>query len=194
MDELIQAMSIAELETFKTTYKENDSIVKIIEGYIEVKTRQEAQEKAKADFAKAIGKLVDKLPHPDDVHNVYLRWAEVEVPIPNSELVELSEDVCKANGLEVGTKRQPTHKVYQWQVELNKGFTVGKSAATPTTSKRAITLHKRDGLSLTFIGNFPMASKACEHLKLLLGGDSATRVLQREGYIVDPYAGTDFTC
>ena len=154
--------------------------------------RQEAQAKAKADFEKTIGKLINKLPHPEDVHNVYLRWSEVDEAIPDSELVEV--EVTNAEGIKSMEMRQPMVKVMQWVVELNKGFTVGKGAsATPTTTKRAVTVNKRNGQTLEFVGNFPSASKACEYLKLIIGGDSATRVLARDGYILDPYTGTDFT-
>jgi len=202
MDELIQAMSIAELENFKTTYKDNGSITKIVDGYIEVKARQEAQARAKEDFSKAIGKLVAKLPHPDDVHNIYLAWREVEVEDTTHEGEEVELVVTPAVVNDEGNittpavmgkeRRYPKVMVYQWVVELNKGFSVGK-ASQVTTSKRAITLNKRNGQALEFIGNFLSASKACESLKIPIGGDSATRVLNREGYILDAYTGTDFT-
>ncbi len=185
MDELIQAMSIAELTNFKATYKENESITKIIEGYIEVKTRQEAQAKAQADFAKAIAKLADKLSHPEDIHNVYLAWAKGEEPIPDSEPEEVMVDGEP-------TMRQPMQEVWGWHVEVNKGFQVTRGTSTPVASKRSITLNKRDGQTLNFVGNYLSASKACEALSIPVGSDSATRVLQRDGYILDPYTGTDF--
>lgn len=186
MDELIQAMSIPELVDFKTKYEGNESVTKILDGYIEVKTRQEAQAKAKADFEKAIGKMLGKLPHPDDVHNIYMRWAKHDEPIPDSEAVEVMIDG-------EAVMRQPVEEVWGWEVETNKGFSVGRSTTTLTASKRAVTVNKRDGQSLVMVGNFPSASKACEHLGITLGGDSATRVLNREGYILDAYMGTDFT-
>jgi len=186
MDELIQAMSIAELGTFKEQYKDNESIITIIDGYLEVKVKQEAQEKAKADFTKVIAKMVNKLPHPEDIHNIHMRWAEVEVEDTTAEAEEVEIDGVKE-------LRYPKHTEHQWIVELNKGFTVGKASGQPTASKRAITVHKRNGTQLEFVGNFPSASKACEHLNTPTGGDSATRVLSRDGYIADPYTGTDFT-
>ena len=189
MDELIQAMSIPELEDFKEHYKNSESVTKIIDGYIEVKTRQEAQAKAKADFEKAIGKLLGKLPHPEDVHNIYMRWAKHDEPIPDSEAVEVMVDGKPE-------MRQPMQEVWGWEVETNKGFSVGRTTrpdGTAIASKRAITVNKRQGQALEFVGNYPSASKACEHLGITLGGDSATRVLNREGYILDAYTGTDFT-
>lgn len=204
MDELIQAMSIPELQKFKGQYSDNDSIVKIVDGYIEVKQKQVAQEKAKADFTRVIARLINKLPHPNDVHNVYMRWAEVEVEDTSGEpeMVNITtkEAVLDKDGSVIESAvseeqpRYPKHMEYQWVVELNKGFRVGAGATgEASVSKRAVTLNKRDGQQLTFVGNFPSASKACEHLKIALGGDSATRVLNREGYILDPYTGTDYT-
>lgn len=203
MDELIQAMSIAELQTFKTTYQENASIQTIIDGYIEVKVKQETQAKAKNAFGNQISKMVDKLPHPDDVHNVYLAWREVDVEDTSQEpemvdvvvtqaVVDGAGNITTPAAIEP-QPRYPTHKVYQWVVELNKGFQVGRVANNqPTTNKRAITLHKRNGVSLELVGNFTSASKACDHLKITIGGDSAPRVLARDGYILDPYTGTDY--
>ena len=107
-------------------------------------------------------------------------------------------EVTKPDGTKVVETRQPTTKELKWVVEVNKGFQVGKSTSASTgnkttTSKRAITVSKRQGNTLTPVGNFPSASKACEYLKLDTGGDSATRVLTREGYILDAYTGTDYT-
>ena len=204
MDELIQAMSIAELKTFRVQYQSNESIVKILDGYIEVKEREEAEAKARADFAKAIGKLTEKLPHPEDIHNVYLVWREVDVEDTSqeAEMVDIVVKVAEMDGDGRITEpaviepqpRYPTTKVNMWVVELNKGFQVVKATnGTPSTTKRAITLHKRSGTQLVPIGNFPSASKACEYLKIVIGGDSATRVLNREGYILDAYTGSDYT-
>ena len=191
MDELIAAMSIVELGKFKDQYTDNESITKIVDGYIEVKTKQEAQVKAKADFTKVIAKLINKLPHPEDVHNVYMAWREVEVEDKSKEAEEVT--IHHEDGEDTTEMRFPKHMEHQWVVELNKGFKVGSTGSSePTASKRAITLNKRNGQALEFVGNFPSASKACEHLNLNTGGDSATRVLAREGYILDPYTGTDF--
>ncbi len=189
MEAMFDAMPTADIEKFKETYKDYPSVAETIDGYLEIRVRREAQEKAKADFAKKLGRLLTNLPHPEDIHNIYMRWAEVEEPMPDSKPEEV--EVAQADGSKVVEIRQPMHKVNKWLVELNKGFTVGR-VATTTTNKRAVTLHKRNGLNLEFVGNFTSASKACEYLKVPIGGDSATRVLNREGYILDAYAGTDF--
>ena len=192
MDELIQAMSIPELHDFKARYPDNGSLLTIIDGHIKIKTREEVQGKAREAFGKAIGKLVDKLPHPDDVHNVFLRWVEVEVEDTSQEPEEVT--IHEVDGIEAHVEtRYPRSKVWQWEAEFNKGFQVGKATnSQPSSNKRAITLYKRNGLQNELVGNFTSASKACEHIRVPIGGDSAPRVLAREGYIVDAYTGIEF--
>jgi hypothetical protein len=51
---------------------------------------------------------------------------------------------------------------------------------------------KVEGDSLVLVGNFRNGAEACKHLSLATGGDSAMRVLQRYGYHVEQYDGTDF--
>ena len=116
----------------------------------------------------------------------------MEVPSGEPEEVE----VVQPDNTKVTELRQPMEKQWQWIVELNKGFTVNRGASgkgSSGTSKRAIKVLKRNGLQLDDKGNYPNASKACEHLGLTIGGDSATRVLARDGYITEPYEGTDYT-
>lgn len=195
MEELIRAMSITELQVFKKTYIANPAIVKIIDGYIEVKTKEEAQAKAKAEFGKAIEKLIAKLPHPEDVTNVYLAWREVEEVDTTKPAVEV--EVVKVVGQPaVKEMRQPTIKSIKWVVEVNKGFQVSKSgtSTTPATSKRAITVFKRDGTQLTLVGHFPSGSKACSYLKLDEGVSSAPLTLRNNGYVVEAMeTGTTYT-
>ena len=209
MPTIYEAMTIAQIEAQKELYPDNESIIKILDGYIIIKAQEQAQVKAKEDFGKTITKLIAKLPHPEDVHNVYLAWKEVEVEDTTQDAEEVSikleeprnitNDEGDAITLPIGTEvkelRYPKTKVSMWVVELNKGFQVGRSTGSTasTATKRAITLKKIEGDSLVPSGNFRTGSEACGHLKILLGGDSATRVLQREGYLVQPYDGMDFT-
>jgi len=205
---VFQNMTIEELNAFKEMYKSNEAIVKIMDGYIEGKLRDEAQAKAKADFTQAIAEMIGTLPHPEGIHNVYLAWREVEVQDTDSpqevdipKIDEAGQPVLTQKGKPVMVKetRYPTTKAWKWIPELNKGFQAGKSTtttATKTANKRAVTISKREGegsSQLVLVGHFPTASKAVEYLKLPLGGDSATRVLQREGMFIEPYTGTDYT-
>ena len=145
------------------------------------------------------------MPHPDDIHNVYVRWSEEEVEVVNEEAEEVDVEVVvttaildKEGKIETPAvvevvKRKPmtTVKVWKWIVQVNKSITMasGTGGNGSKTSKRAITIYKREGLALESKGNYPSASKACEALGLTIGGDSATRVLARESYIVEPFTG-----
>jgi len=213
-------MSIEELQAFKEMYKSNEAIVRIMDGYIEGKVKEEAQAKVKVDFTITIADMISTLVHPDGIHNVYLAWREVEEAQGEPEIIGVNEAgapngqaVSKANKeailalkLEANTTilfnekhyqvKQAYAKVWKWIPELNKGFQVGKETTTTTTrttNKRAITVSKREGSQLVLVGHFPTASKAVEYLHLPLGGDSATRVIQREGMFIEPYTGIDYT-
>lgn len=195
MDELINAMSNEDLIALKAKYPDNQSVTTLIDGILATR-KVEAEAKAIEEaFRGKVAKLAKLPAPPTNIHNVYMAWKEVETP--EGEPVEV--DIPEANGVAAHKEtRQPTTKAYQWVVEVNKGFQVGKTTTTTsdgkaTTSKRAITVNKRNGQTLQFVGNFPSASKACDFLKLQTGGDSATRVLTREGYILDAYTGTDYT-
>lgn len=198
--ELINAMSKEDLEGVKEKHADNESIVKLIDGIMEARVREEAEVRAKLDFEKGITRMFAKLPHPEGVHNIYTRWGEVEIPNGEPEEVEtvLTPAITDKEGNTttpaVMTKetRTPTRKEFQWIVQVNHSVRVTSGNGTPTTSKRAITVMRRNGLNLEPIGNFPSASKACEHLRIPLGGDSGNRVLARENYITEPYEGTDF--
>lgn len=195
-DLLVKAMSNEDLEALKVKYAGNQSMTTLIDGILEVRHKEEAQAKLVKDFEAKVSKLA-KLPQPPEgIHNIYLVWREVEEPQGEPEL--LAEDVCKANGLEVGTIRQATIKVWKWVVETNKGFQPVKATnkddgGEASATKRGITVYKRTGTTLEAKGNYRSASKACETFKLPLGGDSAMRVLARNGYITEPYLGSDFT-
>jgi len=191
MEELIKAMSNSDLLELKAKHEGNQSIQTLIDGILEAREYEEQQAKALEDFTKGIAKTFSKLPHPDNIYNVYARWAEVDVPQGEPEEVEV---VDKDGNATIET-RQPTVKEYQWVVEVNHAVkqSNANSGGTPKTSKRAITVYKRNGTQLELKGNFTSASKACEYFGLPIGADSAGRVLDREGYIREPYDGTDFT-
>lgn len=208
MEELINAMSDEDLAGMKTKYSDNPSVVTLIDGILETRNKALAQAKAKAKFEGGIAKLFVNLPHPEDTYNVYARWAEVEVEDTTKEALEEVEIVDAQAILDDDGKivteavthteaRYPTVKVFKWVVETNKGLSTARGGTTtPTTSKRAILVSKRDEANpsqLVEVGKFTSASKACEKLGLTIGGDSATRVIQREGLFIEPYEGTDFT-
>ena len=207
MEDLIKAMSVSELQTFKNQYKDNESIQKIVDGYIAIKTQEAEQAKAMESFSKAIDKLVNKLPHPETVHNVYLGWREVDVEDTSQPAVEVdiitepaevnSDGMIVKEAVKATESRYPMTKAWRWNVELNKGFAPAKASsgnAVTTVSKRAITVKRiLDDAAPELIGNFRSAKEACQHLNLIVGTDSAMRVLtNRNPYMAIAYEGTDF--
>lgn len=202
MEELINAMSDEDLAGLKAKYSDNPSVVTLIDGILATRAKTAEQAVAMASFTKGIAKTFAKLPHPDNIHNVYARWAEVEVEdtTQEPEMVDITTKQAvtdkDGNVLEPAViepqPRYPTHKEWGWVVEVNHAIRAVSTSDTPKASKRAITVYKRHGTTLEPQGNFVSASKACEALKLIVGGDSATRVLARDGFITEPYDGTEF--
>jgi len=203
MNELIGAMSDNDLAELKVKYSDNPSVTTLIDGILEARQKEAVEHKAKDDFTKGITKLFAKLPHPEDVYNVFARWGEVEVEDTTQEAEEVEVVVTPAEVDKDGNitteavvekqDRYPTTKAFQWIVEVNHATRVSSTTTgEPKVSKRAITVFKRNGTQLEAKGNYASASKACEALGLTIGGDSATRVLSRDGYISEPYDGTDF--
>ena len=182
MEELVKAMSNEDLQALKAKYASNESIVKLIDGILEARQVEANKAKVRAKFESKVLKLAELPQPPEDVHNLYLRWAEVDEP--QGKPIEVM-----VNG--VKELRAPTTKVWKWVIEVNKAFQIGKSTTTVKVAKRSISVSKRVGNTLEPVGNFTNATKACEYLKLIVGGDSANRVLQRDGYIVDQYMGDD---
>lgn len=215
-DKILNALSDAQIEEFKVKYAKVPSVITLLAGIEQARigARVMAEEALKAQveheatmarFQDGIAKAFSKLPHPDEVHNVYASWQEVDVPTGEPEEVEVvkmnevtGKPVAGEDGKPVTEKvmRTPTTKVWQWVVEVNHAMakpTTKAGTSAQATTKRAITVYKREGTNLIAKGNFTSASKACEKLGLTIGGDSATRVLAREGYITEGYMGTDFT-
>ena len=64
----------------------------------------------------------------------------------------------------------------------------GTNGGSDGNGKRAVTVFKRNGTQLEEKGHFATCAKACRAIGLDVGGDSARRVLRRNGYVVDPQA------
>ncbi len=205
-NELINVMSDEDLLAMKAKYPGNVSVQTLIDGILTTRKVEADAKQVKTNFIAAVDTLLvvkqfkagketvtTGLPKPPpDIHNLYLVWREVETTTGP----EVATEVTKPDGTKVVEMRQPVTKAFQWVVEVNKGFQVGKSTTANTSgttaSKRAITVNKRDGQVLKLVGNFKTGHAACVHLKLDDAGMSANLKLRNEGYVVDPYTGIDF--
>jgi len=103
--------------------------------------------------------------------------------------------------VEVGGKtesRRPSKLAYvvyrdvQWQ-KFGSNKTKPGTSGKGETSKRAQSIYKFNGDKNEFIGNFRSGSEGCDYLKLEHAGNSANRVLRDNGYILQPYEGSEFT-
>ena len=208
MDALIEAMSDKDLLGMREKHVGNDTVTALIDGIIVERKAKAREVEATAKFEDKVTKLFATLPHPEAIHNVIANWREVEVDDTTAEpeMVDIvdTQVVLDKDG-KVTTpavtheeQRYPQVKVFKWVVETNHACRGGSggSTGTPVAKKRGITVSKRDATNpsqLVLVGHFPSASKACDHLKLIVAGDSAVRVIQREGMFIEPYDGTEYT-
>ena len=206
MMDLIEAMSDEELDRAIGLYKDNPKVMELLNGIITGRATEAEQAKLTAKFSKGIEKLFATLAHPEGIMNVYACWAEVEVEDTEAGQAEEVEVVdtpaitdkdgkVTTPAVMVTELRYPKVKQYQWVVKVNHAERVARGdTGKATTSKRAITVKKIVGDRLEVVGNFVSATKACEHLNLIVGSDSAMRVLTvRNPYVALPYEGRDYT-
>lgn len=189
-DVLIGAMSNEDIAELKTKHANEPSVITLLDGILETREKEAVQVKAKIDFEKGITKLLDKLPHPDGVHNIYVLWAEVDIPDGEPEV--LAEDVCLTNGLELGTTRQASHKEYQWVAKVNYAVkaTSGNGGGKGSNEGARTTIIKEEvNDRLVVVGEYASSRTACDALKLgkpnWVTDDSGTRELKKNGYL--PY-------
>jgi len=192
---LLDGMSISELRKFKNQWKDNESVVKIVDGYIEIRQVEEANELARQEFIKQIDGLIANLPHPNDVTNVYMAWREVDVEDTTQkaevvDIVDTPAELDKDGSITVPAvthpePRYPTTKVNQWVVELNKGFAVSKASggATPGANKRSINIYKHNAEGADeALGEFTNYQAFASSKGIMVGSDSARRAVERDGY------------
>lgn len=179
MDALVQAMTKSEVLEALKLYKGNARLEPMLKTALQdIEAREQTEANIKA-FSDKVAKLA-KLPvPPSDVHNIILYWKEVEVSDgkPQDVVIDGKHEM-----------REGIIKQWQWEVTTNHACyepSKAKSSTTPKTAKLAIRVYKRNGSTLDVIGEYANATKACEALKLVLNGDSGTRVLQRNGYFVE---------
>jgi hypothetical protein len=190
---LVDAMSNADLLKYKEANPNNESLVKLVDGILEVRKHQAEQEAIKQAFLASL--KVDLPNPPEGVYNVYRAYGKVFRPLTKEERKEYLKLHPEVTKEELDAKRLETDK-WEWgDWIINKGFSPsGSKSTTPkaVTPKRAITVKRVEGDSLVLVGNFRNGAEACKHLHLDTGGDSAMRVLQRFGYHSEAYDGADF--
>ena len=191
----LNILNTEDLMELKAKYPDNESIAKLVDGIVEARLKELAEIEVKETFTASLETYFNNpdnpLIAPEGIYNVYARLAEVEV-----EKVTGQETVGKGKAKKVIDIIEKV-KEKRWVIEANKAISITHKQASTSgkakASKRAIQVFKANGTNLESQGKFSSGNKACEHLGLNVGGDSATRVLSRLGYIVQPYDGEDLT-
>jgi len=160
----------------------------------EIMAKLEAEAQAKIEEEKINQSLlktfIKTFPNkPDNLNNVLFVWREVEVL--DGEPIEV-----EVNGT-IET-RQASHKELQPQVIRNVFWSIDKQSPSKagtkdTKRKLAETVKKLNGDTVEVIGNFRSGHEACQYLGLDDAGNSGNRVLRDNGYILEPYDGTEYT-
>ena len=124
-----------------------------------------------------------------------MAWREVEEDIPDGQEEEVEVDKVEGGiSIKVKEMRKPKQKVTKWVVEVNKGFSVKQGASgNGNGSKRAITIEKREGNTISLVGNFRSGEEGAKYLNIPTGVSSANKVLRDDGFLVTAYEGTNFT-
>ncbi len=161
-------------------------------GQVQMEVEREARKATIAKIAKALEKV-----WTDDLTNVLVTREEVDD-------TEHGETIYYKGVVVVTTKEESDKEVVHYPkvkalVVRTNIFWSETKQVSPTkagkseTTKRSITVMKRNGSQLEVVGHFRNANEACTHLKAEVGKDSAMRVLQRDGYFTETYEGTDYT-
>ena len=181
-------------EQIQAYIKANPDKAESINTILEANRKAKQEQQELDDFLDLLATI--ELPDPPEgVLNIYCAFVKETRPLTDAEKAEvkkttpnITDELLNARVVETGRKA--------WKAwETNKAMTTTKALASGTktrTRKLAITLNKRDGNTITPIGNFRTSKEACEHLGIETGRDSARRVLEAKHYIVDDYDGDQF--
>ena len=203
-DTFLEAQTIPDLKKLKVQYKDNASVITLIDGVLAIKAKELQQAELIAKFTSEVDKLAETLPHPESVHNVYLAWREVEEDDTSQTQIEVEvvltpsvvDDTGKITAKAVTGKelRYPKTKLFKWTTKVNATTqTAASGGARQSQNKRAITVLKRNGMILEKIGSYSSGKAACNALGIPCVGDSAIRVLtnKQNAYQVDDHDGID---
>jgi hypothetical protein len=174
---LEELMTDEQLQTTITQYKDNASVVAYLQGIVTKRAAIAEANKIKSDFEEKINKMAGKIVFPAGILNVLIRNTEVELPDAN--------DASKMV------------KVWKTQIIVNHACNIDKKTTSNTTSnttstKRGITVSKRNGQQLETLGNFRSGAEFDRHMKLDYTNQSPMLILRKAGYIADEYDGADF--
>jgi len=187
-------MSAAELEIAIEKYSDNPEAVAELQGEQARRSKEEEQALLALEFQSRLEELIQLPRPPEEIKNLFLSYQEVEVGEPEEvDVTKIGDD-----GKPFLAKELRRAKVMQWVVAPNHICYLKTKSGTKTTTngtkaagqgKRTIHVWKREGggeeAKLKDLGEFASGKNACDKAGLLVGGNSAIRVLRDSGYIVE---------
>lgn len=170
--ELLTKLSDEQITTMETTYATNATVVAMI---AEIKAEREI---AQAKAMEALMAEIRKSEAIEEFHATVAALAD-ELPDPMDLIDSGIYNVCFSINLAMNDAGKPV--AAEWVTEVNKVTKI----ATKSKGSRQLKVYKREGTQLQEIGIFDSGKDACNSLGLAVNGDSALRVLAREGYYTE---------
>ena len=181
-------------EQVQAYIKANPSKAEGIKQALEANAQAKAKEQALEDFLALLDTI--ELPDPPDgTLNIYRPFRKEARHLNKAEREEVKKANPQIADSDLENRVVDTGRKICGKWELNKAMTTSsaKTEGKARTRKLAITLNKREGNTIVPVGNFRTSKEACDNFHIETGRDSARRVLEAKGYIVDDYDGNDFT-
>lgn len=172
----------------------NPSKAEAIKEALEANAKAKALESEKQDFIDLLDTI--ELPNPPEgVLNIYRPYRKATRHLTSDERKEVKATNPNVTDEDLDRRVVDTGE-WEWgEWQFNKSMTVSSAKSgegKSRTRKLAVTVNKREGNTLSLVGNFRTSKEACEHFGLETKGDSARRVLEANKYIVDDYDGDQF--
>ena len=175
--------------------KNNPSKADAIRSILDANAKAKALQVAVSDFLDLLNTV--ELPDPPEgTLNIYNSFITETRHLTDGEKDEVRASNPNITKELLDARVIPTGRKVWKGWELNKSMTTSKATTSGEGKSRqrklAVTVNKREGNTITPIGNFRTSKEACDHLNLDTKGDSARRVLEANKYIVDDYEGDQF--
>ena len=172
----------------------NTDLANAITDHLEAKAKAKHDAEVLEAFTNALNALELPAEVPEGIFNIFRARIKDSRKLTKKEREELKSTFPTITEVELDSRCVELDNFVWGAWTINKALSQPKSSGTTTTKTRklAVTVHSREGNSLTPIGNFRTSKEACIHLGFDTKGDSARRVLEAHKLVVDDYDGDDY--